>query len=266
MQTIIIMYYDIIIEKMIPGVFIIINNKTEEGYLDCFLYLKYCIDKIVIINKKELVHFTTFTTDFEIALINAFNKVFNKEKNIRHIGCYFHYIQNIRKNTQKNGYTTKKNIEIYNSVMSLCKILPFKNMKNENLIKYIEKSLNKYKNELESFISYFKETWIKYFNDESLSLNNILIKFRTNNCLENFNKQLKYCFRNKKIVNILFYIDILKEEVIKHEEYLIEENKKSLKPISNIKLKGNAKDEDNYTSLNNLDIVYDNIMNLFDSF
>ena len=166
MQTIIIMYYDNIIEKMIPGVFIIINNKTEEGYLDCFLYLKYCIDKIVIINKKELVHFTTFTTDFEIALINAFNKVFNKEKNIRHIGCYFHYIQNIRKYMQKNGYTTKKNIEIYNSVMSLCKFLPFKNMKNENLIKYIEKSLNKYKNELESFISYFKEIWIKYFNDE----------------------------------------------------------------------------------------------------
>ena len=126
--------------------------------------------------------------------------------------------------------------------------------------------MNKFKNELESFISYFIETWIKYFNDESLSLNDVFIKFRTNNCLENFNKQLKYCFRNKKNVNILFYIDILKEEVIKHEEYLIEENKKSLKPISNIKLKGNTKDEDNYTSLKYLDIVYDNIMNLISSF
>ena len=266
MQTIIIVYYDIIIEKMIPGVFITINNKTEEGYLDCFLYLKYYIDKLIFINKKELLRFTTFTTDFEIALINAFNKVFNKEKNIRHIGCYFHYLQNIRKYMQKNGYTKKKYIEIYNTVMSLCKILPFKKIKNEDLIKYIEKSLNKYKNELESFISYFIETGIKYFNDESLSLNDVFIKFRTNNCLENFNKQLKYCFRNKKNVNILFYIDILKEEVIKHEEYLIEENKKSLKPISNIKLKGNTKDEDNYTSLKYLDIVYDNIMNLISSF
>ena len=108
---------------------------------------------------------------------------------------------------QKNGYTTKKNIEIYNSVMSLCKFLSFKNMKNENLIKYIEKSLNKYKNELESFISYFNESQIKYFNDESLSLDNALIKFRTNNCLENFNKQLKYCFRNKKM-SIYYYIQI----------------------------------------------------------
>ena len=70
----------LLLKKWFPWVFIITNNKTEEGYLDCFLYLKYYIDKLVIINKKELVHFTTFTTDFEIALINAFNKVFNKEK------------------------------------------------------------------------------------------------------------------------------------------------------------------------------------------
>ena len=39
-QTIIIMYYDIITTKLIPGIFIMINNKTEEGYRDCFLYIK----------------------------------------------------------------------------------------------------------------------------------------------------------------------------------------------------------------------------------
>jgi hypothetical protein len=31
------MYYDNITEKMIPGIYIIINNKTEEGYLDSFV-------------------------------------------------------------------------------------------------------------------------------------------------------------------------------------------------------------------------------------
>lgn len=36
MQTIIIMYYDIIIEKMISGIFILINNKTDERYKDSF--------------------------------------------------------------------------------------------------------------------------------------------------------------------------------------------------------------------------------------
>ena len=105
---------------------------------------------------------------------------------------------------QKNGYTKKKYIEIYNTVMSLCKILPFKKIKNEDLIKYIEKSLNKYKNELESFISYFIETWIKYFNDESLSLNDVFIKFSTNNCLENFNKQFIFYF-----ILFIYFINIV---------------------------------------------------------
>ena len=69
-------------------------------------------------------------------------------------------------------------------------------------------------------------------------LDDIKIKFRTNNCLENFNKQLKYSFRAKKNINILIFIDILIEEVLKHEEYLIEENKKPLKLISNRKQQG----------------------------
>ena len=46
MQTIILMYYDYIIDKMIPGIFIIINNKTEEGYIDCFIYIKYYTEKL----------------------------------------------------------------------------------------------------------------------------------------------------------------------------------------------------------------------------
>ena len=48
MQTIIIMYYDILIEKMIPGIFIVINNKTFEGYIDCFTYIKNYINKLNI--------------------------------------------------------------------------------------------------------------------------------------------------------------------------------------------------------------------------
>ena len=44
LQTIVIMNYDYIIDKMIPGIFIIINNKTEEGYIDCLIYIKYYIE------------------------------------------------------------------------------------------------------------------------------------------------------------------------------------------------------------------------------
>ena len=34
------MYYDCIYNKMIPGVFILINNKTISGYLEIFEVLK----------------------------------------------------------------------------------------------------------------------------------------------------------------------------------------------------------------------------------
>ena len=47
MQTIIIMYYDIIIEKMISGIFILINNKTEEKYKDNITYIKEYIKKLL---------------------------------------------------------------------------------------------------------------------------------------------------------------------------------------------------------------------------
>jgi len=40
-------------------------------------------------------------------------------------------------------------------------------------------------------------------------------------------------------VNIINYVDILAEEVVFHENYLIEENRKPLKLISQYKLKGN---------------------------
>ena len=99
MQAIIIMYYDVIIEKMIPGIFIVANNKTQEGYLDSFFYIKNYIDFITNFNEDK-IKFKTFTTDFEKCLFNAFDKIFNKNKNIKHIGCYFHYLQNIHKYMQ----------------------------------------------------------------------------------------------------------------------------------------------------------------------
>ena len=40
MQPIIFIYFDIIIEKLIAEIFIFINNKTEERYIDWFKYVK----------------------------------------------------------------------------------------------------------------------------------------------------------------------------------------------------------------------------------
>ena len=67
MQTVIIIYFDVIIEKMIPGIFIVLNNKTEEGYYDCFNYIKDYLYKLGK-NSHSVLKIKTYTTDLDIGL------------------------------------------------------------------------------------------------------------------------------------------------------------------------------------------------------
>ena len=98
--------------------FKLVNNKTQEGYIEVFRYIKYYIDNLIskIINTYD---FEIFIVDFEPVLFNSFNNIFNKHSKISHVGCYFHYINNIKKYLQKVGLTKKQNIETYERVINL---------------------------------------------------------------------------------------------------------------------------------------------------
>ena len=76
---------------MIPGIFKVLNNKTEECYYDYFNYLKDYLYKLGKKSHSDL-KIKTYTTDFEIGLYKAFDKVFNPENKIKHIGCYVHFL------------------------------------------------------------------------------------------------------------------------------------------------------------------------------
>ena len=56
---------------------------------------------------------------------------------------------------------------------------------------YISKNSGIPNNILENFLVYFKEQLVQYFDKGILELNDVSIKFRTNNSLENFNRILK---------------------------------------------------------------------------
>ena len=116
---------------------------------------------------------------------------------------------------------------------------------------------------LENFVTYFEQTWINFFKDETLKLDDTNIKFRTNNILERFNRTLKKYFGKKKNISLKNYIDILIEEVNSHEEYLINENKKPYKLIANNYLKGNIPLENNNNNIEFYEKVYLEIMNDF---
>ena len=88
------MYYDTLYYKMIPEIIIIVSNKILNGYLEIFNYIKHSIlNKIE--NKLERLKWPTFTTDFEIALYEAFGKTFQFINNFNHIRCFFHFLMNI---------------------------------------------------------------------------------------------------------------------------------------------------------------------------
>ena len=46
-ETIIVMFYDSLLFCMIPGIFIVSNNKKFEGYNLIFLYIKNYIKKLI---------------------------------------------------------------------------------------------------------------------------------------------------------------------------------------------------------------------------
>ena len=61
------MFYDPILFKIVPGIFIAINNKTLEGYNQCFKYIRDYIYNYVK-NALNKIKWKMFTTDFEYSL------------------------------------------------------------------------------------------------------------------------------------------------------------------------------------------------------
>ena len=72
------MYYDNITDKMIPGVFIVVDNKIFKGYIDCIICIKNYINRQN--NNIDKLNIKSYTSDLEIGLIRAFDLFFNKEK------------------------------------------------------------------------------------------------------------------------------------------------------------------------------------------
>ena len=88
-------------------------------FVDYFVYIKTYINRLN--NNIDKLNIKSYTYDLDIGLIRAFDLVFNKDKKIRHIGCYFHYLQKSRKYIQKKIIYNFKMRNIYNLSMNFCK-------------------------------------------------------------------------------------------------------------------------------------------------
>ena len=102
----VILYYEDKSQKRYPGLFTLINNKKESGYI----YLLYSIKRILTIEGSKFINLKAVTLNFETGLINAVEEVFS---NIRIIGCFYHFIKIIKYNFTKFIKKIWKNIMIF---------------------------------------------------------------------------------------------------------------------------------------------------------
>ena len=224
-ETIIIMYYDIIIFKFIPAIYILINNKTKVGYTHIFKDLYEYINNYEKEIKNKL-NWKSWTSDFEIALINSFNEVF-EEYNIEHHGCFFHFMKNCYKKLRSKGYASVDKKEQLKILLKFTISLPFKRNININYKKEI-KNLSRDKDEFNFYNEYLIDTWGEHFKSGSLNLVNVKKIFRTNNALENYNRIFKNLINMKSHMQFSIYIDnIIKE--FQNNKIKIEESENKLK-------------------------------------
>ena len=128
--------------------------------------------------------------------------------------------------------------------------------KSQNILKYIIKN---WKN----FILYFNENWLNYYEDGTLNLKYIDIKFRINNCLENFNWILKSLFNTKKNIPLVTFIDTLKNLVLSQIDILINESKIGLKILFNTRIKGFYEYDFDNKSMQDFDNICNEIISFY---
>lgn len=134
-EIIIILFLSHISNLKIPGDFILINSKTEIAYN---IALSSFYD-ILTENNNLKISLCSISIDYELALINAIKNIFRK---VRLVGCYFHYMQALRRNFGKEGLFQEEIRENSKLVLKDLSIIPFEFYNNKNII---EETFNKYK-------------------------------------------------------------------------------------------------------------------------
>ena len=155
-------------------------------------------------------------------MINALEEVFPK---IRKIGCFFHYTRALRDKMKKLGLLSKEKIEESKKILNEFFSLPYT---IDDELTMLDNICNKYEEYNISFINYFRNQWIRFFQNGILIYKNLDKKFRSNSYIENYNRIIKlklskylYGKSKTKITWPLFHHFILQEE----EEYRKQYNK-----------------------------------------
>ena len=160
-QLIVILYLEENINKRMPGLFALINNKKERGYL----YLFKKIYDIIIIEQSKPLKLQSYTIEFEIGLINALKETF---KTAKPVGCFFHYTRALRKKAKEIGLLSETDKIGVKDLLKELYAAPFYYYKDKNKINSICKKFEEKNEKISKFIEYFKSRWFKFFENGML--------------------------------------------------------------------------------------------------
>ena len=109
----------------------------------------------------------SYTTDFEIGLINALKTIFPKAVSI---GCFYHYTRALAEKLKKMNLYNKKTKLVSRNLLNDLYKLPYIYAFNKNSIDDI---FSQYPNQYVEFRNYFEKYWKKFFLDGTLDYSKI---------------------------------------------------------------------------------------------
>jgi hypothetical protein len=171
----------------VPFFFVLLQSKKEDAYF-------YAIQSVISATSWK-IDACTITYDFETSLMKAMK---NQFRNAYEVGCFFHWKQALLKKLTKLKLPDSVVYQLIGheeGLLNLLTVVPIEEILTK-AIPYIDAKINQ-PGLLDSFWSYFINTWMKKYHPTSWNINHIpsgkeedVLINRTNCPLERFNRTL----------------------------------------------------------------------------
>ena len=228
-QCLIVMVYHNETSTYVPVLYALMTHKNETLYWHVFLAVVYCSEWTITAR--------TYTTDFELGLMNQMWRQFGKEGGVKHVGCLFHLKQAWRKYLIEKCKFSSDEIKEAMSIGCLDMLCVIPRVEIEKYgIPFLRSVLEKDADEatLEKWVifwKYFEKQWLNKISSWNIVEENgdyIEMINRTNNALERYNRCFNGLFPSKPC--LLVFVQILEKETCYQEDRLEEIRKWKARP------------------------------------
>jgi hypothetical protein len=220
-QCLIIMVFDPSTSHYLPVVYALMTHKVQELYWQMF-------NQLIFLTKWKM-QVRTFTSDFELAMINMLELLFGKNAGGgKHVGCFFHLKQAWRKYLiEKCGLGLSSLLGPLMAVggLDLLSVIP-RNEIDSIGIPFLRLTLEGTATELEKisldkFWTYFRKQWLQITNNWNIREEDgqfLQMVNRTNNALESYNRRFNSIFL--KTPSLIEFNELVKNESLRQEDIL----------------------------------------------